>query len=119
MVLNQLDIHMQKNKVGLLSHSILKKKNSKWIEDLNPRPEIEKLLEENKRGTSLVVQGLRLYASTAGGMGSTPGQGTKIPHVMQHGQRKKEKENLPDISLGHGFLDMIPQAQATRAKIDK
>ena len=31
--------------------------------------------------TSLAVQRLRLHASTAGGMGLIPGQGTKIPHA--------------------------------------
>ena len=34
----------------------------------------------SERGTSLVVQWLRLYASTAGGTGSIPCQGTKILH---------------------------------------
>ena len=29
---------------------------------------------------SLAVQWLRTHTSTAGGTGSTPGQGTKIPH---------------------------------------
>ena len=28
-------------------------------------------------------------------------------------------ENLHDIDLGNGVLDMIPKAQATKAKIDK
>ena len=28
-----------------------------------------------------MVQGLRLYTSSARGVGSTPGQGTKIPHA--------------------------------------
>ena len=32
-----------------------------------------------RMGTSLAVQWLGLHASTAGGMGSIPGQGTKIP----------------------------------------
>ena len=32
-------------------------------------------------GTSLVVQWLRLRASTAGGTGLIPGWGTKIPHA--------------------------------------
>ena len=36
-------------------------------------------------GTSLVVQWLRLCASDAGGTGSIPGRGTKIPHAVQHG----------------------------------
>ena len=38
--------------------------------------------------TSLVVQWLRLQASSAGGAGSTPGQGTKIHQL--HGQKKKK-----------------------------
>ena len=43
-----------------------------------------------------MVQWLRYHASTAGGTGSDPGQGTKIPHAMQHGQKKKkEKKNCP------------------------
>ena len=29
----------------------------------------------------MVVQWLRLRVSTAGGVGSIPGQGTKIPHI--------------------------------------
>ena len=40
-----------------------------------------KLSKNLKTGTSLVVQWLRLHASTAGGMGSIPGWRTKIPHV--------------------------------------
>ena len=46
MVLGQLDIHMQKNKVGSLPHTIYKN-NSKWIKDLNMRPKTTKLLEGN------------------------------------------------------------------------
>ena len=34
-------------------------------------------------GTSLVIQGLRLYASNGGGPGLLLDQGPKIPHVMQ------------------------------------
>ena len=37
--------------------------------------------------TSLVLQWLVLCASTAGGTGSIPGQGTKIPHAMWCGQK--------------------------------
>ena len=40
-------------------------------------------------GTSLAVQWLKLHASTAGGMGSTSGQGTRIPHAAWCGQKKK------------------------------
>ena len=39
------------------------------------------LLESPFIGTSLAVQWLRLCASTAGGMGSIPGQGPKILHA--------------------------------------
>ena len=42
-----------------------------------------------KTGTSLAVQRLRLCASTAGGTGSIPGRGTKIPHAPQCSQRTK------------------------------
>ena len=41
-------------------------------------------------GTSLVVQWLRLHASTAGGAGSIPGWGTKIPHALWYGKKKKK-----------------------------
>ena len=55
-------------------------------------------------GTFLGVQRLRFRTSTAGGVGLIPGQGTKILHAMQCGQKKekKEKENsgLPsDVDL--------------------
>ena len=43
-----------------------------------------------KTGTSLVDQGLRLWASNTGDKGSTPGQGTKIPHAVQFGKKKKK-----------------------------
>ena len=39
--------------------------------------------------TSLEGQWLRLHAPNAGGGGSIPGQGTKIPHATQQGQKKK------------------------------
>ena len=29
----------------------------------------------------------------AGGMGSIPGQGIRIPHAAQHGQKKKKKNS--------------------------
>ena len=38
-----------------------------------------------------MVQWLRFHASIAGGMGSIPGQGTKIPHATWHSQLKKKK----------------------------
>ena len=46
------------------------------------------------RRTSLVVWWLRLYASTAGGVGSIPGPGAKILRASQHNQKKKKKKDL-------------------------
>ena len=40
-------------------------------------------------GTSLAVQWLRLHTSTAGGVGSIPGQGIKIPRAAQCSQKVK------------------------------
>ena len=40
-------------------------------------------------GTSSEVQWLRLHASTAGGKGSIPGQGAKIPHAVGSSQQMK------------------------------
>ena len=47
-------------------------------------------------GTSLVVQWFRLCTSTAGGAGSIPGPGTKIPHALQCGQKLKKKKESKD-----------------------
>ena len=37
-----------------------------------------------------MVQWLRLHASNAGGMGSIPGQRTKIPDAVQYGEKKSD-----------------------------
>ena len=42
-------------------------------------------------GSSLVVQWLGLHASTAGGPGSIPGQGTKIPQCRTVRPKKPQK----------------------------
>ena len=36
---------------------------------------------------------LRLHASNAGGAGSIPGRGTKIPHAVWCGQKKNNNNN--------------------------
>ena len=38
-----------------------------------------------------MVQWLGLHSSTAGGTGSIPGQGTKIPLAALHGKEKEKK----------------------------
>ena len=50
------------------------------------------MVKTGEGGTSLVAQWLRLRAFTAGGTGSIPGQGTKIPHAAPGGQKKKKKK---------------------------
>ena len=61
-------------------------------------------------GNSLTVQWLGLHASTVGGIGSTPGWGTKILHASQRGQKKKDNSlyffsvfwnNLYKIGIRH------------------
>ena len=37
---------------------------------------------------------VKLSASTAGGRGSIPRWGTKIPHAVQHGLKKKKTKRL-------------------------
>ena len=60
--------------------------------------EIREVMWEEKKDskfpslwTSLAVQWLRLCASNAGGTGSIPDWGTKIPRASKRGQKKKKK----------------------------
>lgn len=49
-------------------------------------------------GNSLAVQGLGLSDFTAGGLGSTPGWGTKIPQASWCVQKRKvKKKNFPTV----------------------
>ena len=53
-----------------------------------PFPHQDRQKKKSRAGISLAVQWLGLCASTAGGVGSIPGQGTKIPHAAERGQKK-------------------------------
>ena len=46
-------------------------------------------VKNSNLGTSLVVHWLRIRASTGGGTGLIPDQGTKIPNAAQCGQKIK------------------------------
>jgi len=50
-------------------------------------------------GTSLVVQWIRLWASTTEGMGSIPGQRTKIPHATQPKKKKRKVFNKSNLNF--------------------
>ena len=50
-----------------------------------------------------MVQWFRLHASSVGDMGSIPCQGTKIPHAVQCGQKKKKKKILALTSFLSGL----------------
>ena len=56
------------------------------------------------KGTSLVVQWLRLCTSTTGGSGAIPGQGTKIPHATRRGQKIKLKKKSDTSHLGTSLV---------------
>ena len=49
----------------------------------------EKSSKAGAWGTSLLVQGLRLCASTAGGEGLIPGLGTKFLHALWHSHKER------------------------------
>ena len=55
-------------------------------------------------GTSLVVQWLRLRASSAGVGGLIPSWGTKIPHMVQPKDKKGGCTNIP---LGPSLLSIL------------
>ena len=87
----------------------------------------QRLSREKNEGASLLVQWLRLHATSAGGTGSIPGQGTKIPHAACCSQKirfqkdikkkkKKGKERYEPMSLrvrmlGNKFIESVDRKQ--------
>ena len=59
----------------------------------------------NKRGTSLVVQQLRLHAPSAG-LGSIPGQGTRS-HMLQ------KKSHTLQLKIPHAAMKILCAATKT------
>ena len=70
--------------------------------DLGFHYEFSSQHQKQDPGTSLAVQWLVLRASNAGGTGSIPGWGTRIPRAAWHGQKifKKEKKKNKVRSIG-------------------
>ena len=56
------------------------------MEPQSPEPVVKGIRNKVQRRDFLGLKWVRLHASTAGGVGSIPGQGTKIPQAMQCGQ---------------------------------
>ena len=59
-----------------------------------------------------MVQWLRLCTSTAGGVGSNPGRGTKIPHT-EHSEAKKKKRLNEDIGVGPDSVGLLSSSEET------
>ena len=57
------------------------------------------VLKNKVLATFLAVQWLRLHASNAGGVGSIPCQGTKIPHAVWRGGKKIKNKIYLSIYL--------------------
>ena len=69
---------------------IVQWENNSWLL-LNMKLNMEKdsILKHVKQDRDFPgIQQLRLCASNSGGTGLIPGQRTKIPHAMWHGQKK-------------------------------
>ena len=63
-----------------------------WVKDMSSWF----IKQKKESGNSLVVQWLGLQALTARGMGSIPGQRTKIPHATWPKKKKKKILDFPD-----------------------
>ena len=57
------------------------------------------------------VQWLGLCASTAGGVGSIPGQETKIPHAVWHSQKQNKTNPRPKTKQTKNMLEQLPNSE--------
>ena len=60
------------------------------------------------KGTSQVVQWLRLCTSTAGGMGLIPGRGTEMLHAAWRGQKKSKKSKIDQLERNLELVSPMP-----------
>ncbi|KAJ8798631.1 hypothetical protein J1605_016434 [Eschrichtius robustus] len=63
----------------------------RWRLQHSVRRRAQALPSQDSPETSLVIRWLRLYPSNAGGVGSTPGRETKIPHAPRCSAPPKKK----------------------------
>ena len=96
-VFQDCDVHTQRNKSAItqrgLSYLLCPAAPSFHPVSTDHRTQqLPSVPQDDALGTSLAVQWLRLSAANAGGAGSSPGWGTKIPHATQQGQKKPHKK---------------------------
>ena len=68
------------------------------------------------RGTSLVVQWLRLRASNAGGAGSIPGQGTKILPAKK--QKKKAWISMNTLEMNEKMKSLSEEIESIKNQME-
>ena len=81
-----INVYLNKQEKSQINNLTL---HLKELEKEKKKPKVSRI--KKITGTSLAVQWLGLWASTAGDMGLIPGRGTKIPHAAWHGQKKKKR----------------------------
>ena len=98
--------------------TLKKKSQVQWAPNYSLHSTEKQQTQKEPAGTSLAVQWLGLWTSTTGGVGSIPGQGTKIPCAMWQGkitkQNKTKKSQWPQSrhkstsQTGDSALTMSP-----------